>query len=85
MEQIKGLITLVQEAIENGATSVEEVHRTIANKPLEALKNIEPIAGPLDSFQQIQDQTIGNIYETIRMVNAQVGDIARDLLDKTGK
>lgn len=79
------MITLVQDAIENGATSVEEIHRAIANKPIEVLKNIEPLAGPLDTVQRIQDQTIGNIYETIRMINAQVGDIAIDLLERQEK
>ena len=82
MEQLKGLVSLVQEAIENGATSVEDLHRSIASKPLEILRNVEPLEGAVDKVQQIQDETIGNVYETIRMINAQVGDIAKDLLDK---
>ena len=40
MEQLKGIITLVQEAIENGATTVEEVHQEIASQPLKILKNV---------------------------------------------
>ena len=82
MEQLKGLVTLVQEAIENGATTVEDVHRSIAAKPLEALRNIGALESTADKIQQFQDETIGNVYETIRMVNAQVGDIAKDMLDK---
>ncbi|MCP4124850.1 MAG: hypothetical protein GY751_24170 [Bacteroidetes bacterium] len=82
MEQLKGLVALVQEAIENGATTVEDVHRNIANKPLEMLRNVGALEGAVDKIQQIQDETIGNVYETIRMVNAQVGDIAKDMLDK---
>ena len=85
MEQLKGLVALVQEAIENGATTVEDVHRQIASKPLDALSNIDALEGPLDRVRQIQDETIGNVYETIRTVNAQVGEIAKDLLDKVGK
>jgi len=82
MEQLKGLVALVQEAIENGATTVEDVHRNIASKPLEMLRNVGALEGAVDKIQQIQDETIGNVYETIRMVNAQVGDIAKDMLDK---
>lgn len=82
MEQIKGLISLVQEAIENGATTVEEVHRTIADKPLEMLRKIGALDSTVSKVQQFQDETIGSIYETIRTVNAQVGDLARDLLEK---
>ena len=82
MEQLKGLVSLVQEAIENGATSVEDVHRSIASKPLDILSNIAPLEDAMDRVRQIQDETIGNVYETIRTVNAQVGEIAKDLLDK---
>jgi hypothetical protein len=85
MEQIKGLVTLVQEAIENGATTVEEVHRSIANMPLEALKSIDQIEGPISKVQEFQDRTIGGVYDTIRMVNMQVGEIAKSLLDKMDK
>lgn len=85
MEQLKGLVTLVQEAIENGATTVEEVHRSVASMPLEALKNIEQISPTVQKVQEIQDRTIGNVYDTIRMVNMQVGDIAKSMLEKAGK
>lgn len=82
MEQLKGLITLVQEAIENGATTVEEVHRAIASKPLEVLKGIEPISETAGKVMDFQDRTIGSVYDTIRTVNAQVGEMAKDLLAK---
>ena len=82
MEQIKGLVTLIEEAIENGATSVEEVHRQIANMPLDALRNVEPLGSTVEKVQDIQDRTIGNIYDTIRMVNAQVSEMAKSMLDK---
>ena len=85
MEQLKGIITLVQEAIENGATTVEEVHQEIASQPLKILKNVEPLAGAADKFEKIQEQTIGSVYDTIRMINMQVADVAKQLLDKAGK
>ena len=85
MDQLKGLVKLVQEAIENGATTVEEVHRSVANMPLEALKNIEQISPTVQKVQDFQDTTIGNIYDTIRLVNAQVGEIAKSALEKMDK
>lgn len=75
----------MQEAIENGATSVEDVHRSIAEKPLDYLRRIRPIEGQVDRLRQIQDETIGNVYETIRTINAQVGEIAKELLEKAEK
>ncbi len=85
MEQVKGIVSLVQEAIENGASTVEEVHQEIAAQPLKILKNIAPLADTADKIEKFQEQTIGSVYDTIRMVNAQVGDVAKQLLDKAGK
>lgn len=85
MEQIKSIVSLVQGAIENGATTVEEVHQDIASKPIELLKNIAPLANTADKVGKFQEQTIGSVYDTIRLVNAQVGEVARNLLDKAGK
>lgn len=85
MDQIKGIVTLVEEAIENGASTVEDVHREIAAKPIEILKNIAPIAPAAEKMGKIQDETIGSIYDTIRLVNAKVAEVAKQLLDKAGK
>lgn len=82
MEQLKGIVALVEEAIENGASTVEDVHREIAAKPLEILKNITPIASTADKIEKIQDQTIGSIYDTIRLVNSKVAEVAKQMLNK---
>ncbi|MEZ5003808.1 MAG: hypothetical protein R2730_12320 [Chitinophagales bacterium] len=82
MEQLKGIVALVEEAIENGATTVEDVHREIAAKPLEILKNITPIAPTADKIEKIQDETIGSIYDTIRLINSKVAEVAKQMLNK---
>lgn len=72
----------VEEAIKNGATSVEQVHKQIANMPLDFLSRFEQLEGPINQTREWQDKTIGSIYETIQNINAKVGEIARDLLAK---
>jgi hypothetical protein len=72
----------VQDAIDNGARSVEQVHRQIANMPLDFLAKIEQLEGPINQTREFQDKTIGTIYETIHNINNQAGEIARDLLAK---
>lgn len=76
---------LVEEAIDNGATSVEEIHRAVANTPLEVLKQVEPLSGPAEVAQDLASRSIGAIYETIRSVNEQVGVFAEQLLAKHDK
>jgi hypothetical protein len=72
----------VQEAIDNGATSVEQVHRQIANMPLDFLSKIEQLEGPISQVRDFQDKTVGSIYETIHNINAKAGEIAKELLAK---
>ena len=78
MPDLNAVRSLVQEAIDRGATSVEEVHRSIAAMPLEALKKVAP--GPATLAQGVQDQTIGAVYDAIRGLNEQASQIAQKLL-----
>jgi hypothetical protein len=71
---------LVQDAIDKGATSVEDVHKQIAAMPLAALKNIEPLSGAAETIEGLTATSIGAVYDTIRKVNEQVGQVAEQLL-----
>lgn len=81
MPDLNAVRSLVQDAINKGATSVEEVHRSIAAMPLEALKKVAP--GPATMAQGLQDQTIGTVYDAIRSLNEQAGQVAERLLGGT--
>jgi hypothetical protein len=78
MPDLNAVRLLVQDAINRGASTVEDVHRSIAAMPLEALKKVAP--GPATTAQAVQDQTIGSIYDAIRSLNEQAGQIAERIL-----
>ena len=82
MSKLTDLQSFVQDAIDKGATSIEEVHLAIANMPLDFLAKIAALEGMAGSAKEIHTRSIGNIYETIRMVNLKVGEIAARLLGK---
>jgi hypothetical protein len=73
---------LVEEAIDQGASTVGEIHQAVAAAPLEALRNIEPLSGAAEQAQDITQRSIGAVYDTIRQVNEQVGILAEQLLNK---
>lgn len=77
----KRIQTMVEEAIDNGASTVAEIHQAVAAAPLEALKNIEGLASPAASAQDLTSRSIGTVYDTIRQVNEQVGILAERILD----
>ena len=82
MATLKELKNMVQEIIDKGATTVEEVHQAIASRPFHVLEQLVPDAAPIKSIEEIQKKTIGNVYDTIRLVNKTVGDIAENLLEQ---
>ena len=77
----KRIQTMVEEAIDNGASTVAEIHQAVASAPLEALKGIGALAGPAEKAQDLTSRSIGTVYDTIRQVNEQVGILAERLLD----
>ncbi|HLK10730.1 MAG TPA: hypothetical protein VKW76_05080 [Candidatus Binatia bacterium] len=76
----KTLIRFVQDAIDRGATTVEEVHKAIADLPLRILEDTDLLREPAKEARRLQDQTLGKIYGVIRQVNEQVATYAEELL-----
>ncbi len=81
----KTLTTLIQQEIDKGATTVEEIHKAIADLPLKVLEEIDLLKGPAKEARRVQDHTLGAIYDLIREVNRQVGSFAGELLAEAAK
>ena len=80
MSNLLKLKDLVQDIIDKGATSVEQIHKAIAAMPLEILEKIEPLENMVKSTKKLQESTIGTVYDIIRNVNKEVGRLAEELL-----
>jgi hypothetical protein len=66
----------VQIAIDQGATSVEQIHKTIADLPFSVLEkngllNVEP-----EQRDELWNKSFGQVYDAIRRVNQEVGELA---------
>ena len=85
MSTKKTLTRLVQDEIDKGATTVEEIHKAIADLPLKMLEEIDLLKGPAKEVRRVQDHTIGAIYDLIRDINHKVGAFASDLLAEAAK
>lgn len=78
LNRVEALKDLLQEAIDKGATSVEQIHKTIAGMPLSALKSRGLIS---DEVAGKHDDSVGAVYEAIRRVNREVGELASGLIE----
>ena len=76
----KRLADLIEEAIDKGATTVEDIHKAIADLPLRVLEQIKFLKKPLEQVRRVQDRSIGAIYDLIREINEQVGKLAAEML-----
>jgi methyl-accepting chemotaxis protein len=79
--EIKKLADLVQKEVEDGATTVEEIHKAIASLPLDILERLDVFEGTVKGVRKVQDTSIGAIYDVIRRVNHEVGNYAKELLE----
>ena len=81
----KTLMSLVQEEIDTGATTAEEIHKAIADLPLKVREESDVLKGPAKEVRRVQDPTLGAIYDVIREVKQQVGTFAAQLLAEAAK
>jgi hypothetical protein len=76
LTRLEALKDLVQIAIDQGATSVEQIHKTIADLPFSVLEkngllNVEP-----EQRDELWNKSFGQVYDAIRRVNQEVGELA---------
>ena len=81
----KRLTRLVQDAIDRGATTIEETHKSIANLPIRVLEESDLLREPAKKVRDLQNRTIGSIYDVIRKINQQIGNVASEVLDRSAK
>jgi polyhydroxyalkanoate synthesis regulator phasin len=78
LERVELLKDLIQEAVDKGATSVEQVHQYIADLPFEALERTGLMQDDKLQLRDKQRRTIGMVYDAIRSINRQVGQLISD-------
>lgn len=79
--EVRKVADLVQEAIDDGADTAEEIHKTIANLPLDVLDRLDVLHDTVKDVRKLQDESIGAIYGAIHKVNHEVTRLAAELLE----
>ena len=73
MSRLLKIKNVVQEMIDQGITSVEQVHQTLADMPFEMMKKIESLEPAVTASESIRGKSVGGVYEIIRRINAELG------------
>jgi polyhydroxyalkanoate synthesis regulator phasin len=82
LPRIEAVKDLIQEAVDKGATTVEQIHKVIADMPLDALARRGLLrAKEADELKQANEATIGVVYDAIRRINREVGELASSVFE----
>ena len=74
------ITTTFYKTIDDGMSTVEEIHKSIAALPLDVLSVVTPLEGAVNEIRDVQDHALTSIYGLIREVNAQAGKMTKDIL-----
>jgi hypothetical protein len=76
---------LIEDAVDQGATTIEEIHKSIADLPLKLLEESDVLRKPAREVRRVQDRTIGAIYDVVRDANRRVAKLVSGLIDRQTK
>jgi len=82
MADLTELKNKIKQFIDDGATNLEQIHKKIAELPLDYLAKFGPFEEQAKKIKQVADETIGSVYDYIRKLNQKIDEIATELLAK---
>jgi hypothetical protein len=83
--EVKKVADLVREVVDDGATTAEQIHKAIADLPLDVLERLDLFEETARNVRRIQDTSIGAIYDVIRKVDREVARLATEILERAAK
>jgi hypothetical protein len=78
VHRLELLKDFVQEAVDRGATSVEQIHQYIADLPFEALEKSGLLEEDKLKIREKKRRSIGMVYDAIRRINREIGQLISD-------
>ena len=78
VQRLELLKDFVQQAVDRGASSVEQIHQYIADLPFEALDKAGLLEHDKLKLREKQRRSIGMVYDAIRRINREVGQLISD-------
>ena len=82
MESLAVIKNQIHDAVNLGVDTVEEIHTSMFNQPLNVLEKIEGLEETAKKVKEVHQQTFGTIYNAIRSINNTVGEFTSGLMEK---
>jgi len=81
MLRIEAIKDLIQEAVDKGATTVEQIHKVIADLPFSVLEQRGLLDDTGAAVRDTSARTIGSVYDAIRRINREIGEMASHVIE----
>ena len=75
MDTPQQVATTIHDLVNEVTTTVEDMHRSIAELPLTLLGSVKPFEEPVKEIRDVQARSITAIYGLIRRINDRVEEI----------
>ena len=75
------LTRLIEDVIEQGANTAEDINRAVLDLPVSVLNSLG-LEDTASDVKELQDRSIGAIYQFIHDINHRVADLASEILEK---
>ncbi len=72
---------LIQQTVDEAATAIEGIHKSIAELPLDVMGRIGVLTRSADDIRDLQDRSITAVYDVVRDVNQRVMGVVSDVLE----
>jgi hypothetical protein len=79
--RIEAIKDLVQEAVDQGATTVEQIHKVILDLPFTVLEQRGLLGDAASDVRDTGQRTIGSVYDAIRAINREIGTLASHVFE----
>jgi triacylglycerol lipase len=79
-ERIEGYRALLEDAVDRGATAIQDIQEELTRRPYSLLERIGPLEGPVEVTRSLHLAALRGTYDTIRAVNWASGRAARGAL-----
>lgn len=81
----KGLVSLLEDAVVQGASAIERIHLEQSQKPFQIIEQIPDIAAPTKMVHAVHDAVVKGSYASVRLVTRAVAATINVVLDAVEK
>jgi hypothetical protein len=75
LEQLDAYRALVQDAVDRGATAIQEVQEALTARPYDVLEQVPGLGAPTEVVRSLHSNGVRATYDVIRLVNRGVGAV----------